>query len=207
MGQTFETLYTPEDRAAREPERSLRIARREEKYVAEGWHIHRSGTRFLVSVVIGAIYDGGRLIGFVQIIRDITERQTAQSALAESERQFSLLVSNVTDYALYMLDPEGRVSSWNAGGERIKGYKAEEIIGEHFSRFYTATDQAAGRPARVLATARDNVRTHAETSPAQWECYERVELQGQSDAAVAAAMGYNLLSVKRSRSPLRTPSS
>ena len=88
--------------------------------------------------------------------------QIAQSALAESERQFRLLVSNVTDYALYMLDPEGLVSSWNAGGERIKGYAAAEIIGQHFSRFYTESDRAAGRPARALRIARETGRYEEE---------------------------------------------
>ena len=75
--------------------------------------------------------------------------------LAESERQFRLLVEGVTDYAIYMLDTEGRIASWNAGGERIKGYRADEIIGRHFSCFYTDEDRAIGEPARALAAARN----------------------------------------------------
>ena len=101
------------------------------------------------------IYEDGELVGFAKITRDITERSGARAALRESERQFRLLVSGVTDYALYMLDPEGIVPSWNAGGERIKGYAPDEIIGQHFSRFYTEADRAAGRPARAL---RDRAR-------------------------------------------------
>jgi PAS domain S-box-containing protein len=69
--------------------------------------------------------------------------------LYESERNFRLLVEGITDYAVYLLDPEGRVTNWNVGGERIKGYSAREIIGQHFSRFYTPSDQAAGKPARA----------------------------------------------------------
>jgi PAS domain S-box-containing protein len=74
--------------------------------------------------------------------------------LYESEQIFRLLVKNVTDYALYMLSPEGIISNWNVGGQRIKGYTAEEIVGQSFARFYTAADQAAGRPARALEIAR-----------------------------------------------------
>jgi PAS domain S-box-containing protein len=76
-----------------------------------------------------------------------------KTSLGESERQFRLLVQGVTDYAIYMLDVNGNVASWNAGGERIKGYRAEEIVGSHFSRFYTTEDRASGEPARALATA------------------------------------------------------
>src|SRR5262249_13103370 len=82
--------------------------------------------------------------------------------LQESQRPFRLLVRGVTDYALYMLDPEGRISSWNAGGERIKGYAPDEIIGEHFSRFYTESDRAAGRPIRALSIARETGRYEEE---------------------------------------------
>jgi len=80
---------------------------------------------------------------------------TRTEGLVDSERNFRLLVKGVTDYALYMLDPQGYVSSWNAGGERIKGYAASEIIGQHFSRFYTPSDRAAAKPARALQIARE----------------------------------------------------
>lgn len=151
-------MYTAEDRADGLPERALKTAREDGKYAAEGWRVRRDGTRFLASVVIDPLYEDGSFIGFAEITRDVTERESVQSALQESERNFRLLVSNVTDYALYMLDPTGRVSSWNAGGERIKGYAPHEIIGENFSRFYTEPDRAAGRPARALAIARDTGR-------------------------------------------------
>ena len=76
--------------------------------------------------------------------------------MLESERRFRLLVQGVTDYAIFMLDPEGRVTEWNTGARRIKGYEAEEIIGQHFSRFYTEEDRAAGVPERALEQARTN---------------------------------------------------
>jgi PAS domain S-box-containing protein len=158
VGQHFGVFYTADDRADGLPERAFETARQEGKYAAEIWRVRKDGTRFLASVVIDPLYEDGALIGFAEVTRDVTERQTVQSALQESERNFRLLVSNVTDYALYMLDPEGRVSSWNAGGERIKGYAPHEIIGQNFSRFYTEADRAAGRPARALAIARETGR-------------------------------------------------
>jgi PAS domain S-box-containing protein len=81
-----------------------------------------------------------------------------QRDLFESERSFRLLVEGVADYALYMLDPNGFITSWNIGGQRIKGYSPEEIVGQHFSRFYTETDRANGKPARALRTAREHGR-------------------------------------------------
>jgi PAS domain S-box-containing protein len=105
-------------------------------------------------VVVDAIRDqDGGLQGFAKVTRDITERRAAQDALQDSERQLRLLIAGVTDYAIYMLDPNGIITSWNAGAERIKGYKADDIIGQHFSRFYTERDRAAGLPARALYTA------------------------------------------------------
>jgi PAS domain S-box-containing protein len=82
--------------------------------------------------------------------------------LFESERNFRLLVEGVTDYALYMLDPSGVVTSWNIGGQRIKGYTPDDILGQHFSRFYTETDRANGKPQRALATAREHGRYEEE---------------------------------------------
>jgi PAS domain S-box-containing protein len=85
-----------------------------------------------------------------------------QRDLFESERNFRLLVEGVADYALYMLDPTGIVTSWNVGGQRIKGYAPEEILGEHFSRFYTEADRANGKPARALSIAREQGRYEEE---------------------------------------------
>jgi PAS domain S-box-containing protein len=124
--------------------------------------MRKDGSRFRASVVIDAIYENGRLFGFAKITRDVTERQLAKDALADSERHFQILVNGVTDYAIFMLDPQGRVSSWNAGAERIKGYTTAEILGHHFSRFYTDADRAAGRPARALQIARDTGRYEEE---------------------------------------------
>ncbi|WP_431203690.1 ATP-binding protein [Bradyrhizobium betae] len=92
----------------------------------------------------------------------MVKKLSQQRDLFESERSFRLLVEGVADYALYMLDPSGIVTSWNIGGERIKGYSSEEIVGQHFSRFYTETDRANGRPARALGIAREQGRYEEE---------------------------------------------
>lgn len=102
------------------------------------------------------------MIGYAKITRDITERQRVADKLLKSESEVKTLVGGVTDYALYMLDPTGVVSNWNAGGERIKGYAAAEIVGQHFSRFYTPADQASGKPARALKIATEQGRYEEE---------------------------------------------
>ncbi len=163
IGQHISRFYTPEDRAAGVPARSLATAAREGRFEAEGWRVRKDGSRFWATIVIDPIRGADReLIGFAKVTRDITERRQAQDELRASERQFRRLVNGVTDYALYMLDPNGIVTSWNSGAERIKGYTAGEIIGQHFSRFYTAGDRAAGMPTRVLQTAAAEGRFEAE---------------------------------------------
>lgn len=162
IGRHFGMFYLPEDREAGLPARSLDTARENGKFETEGWRLRKDGTRFFASVVIDAIYEEGALIGFAKITRDLTERNKVAEALKESERHFRLLINGVTDYALYMLDPTGIVTNWNVGGQRIKGYSPEEIIGQHFSRFYSAVDQAAGRPARALRLALENGRYEEE---------------------------------------------
>jgi PAS domain S-box-containing protein len=154
VGQHFSRFFSDEDRASGLPQRALHTAATEGKFETEGWRIRKDGTRMWAHVVIDPILDDtGTLVGFAKITRDITERKSAEQALFESEQRFRLLVQGVHDYAIYMLDPTGVVSNWNTGAERIKGYKASEIVGRHFSRFYTDEDRANGEPQRALATA------------------------------------------------------
>ena len=163
VGQHFSKFYTEEDREAGLPEKVLETARREGKFEGEGWRVRKDGTRFWASVVVDRINGAdGELLGFAKITRDMTEKREAQQALLETERRFRILVQGVTDYSIFMLDPEGHVTNWNAGAERIKGYAPEEIIGEHFSRFYTPEDFEAGVPKRALETAREAGRYEAE---------------------------------------------
>jgi PAS domain S-box-containing protein len=153
IGRHFSTFYTEEDRAAGLPERALRTAAEAGRFEAEGWRVRKDGTRFWTHVVIDPVIDEGEVVGYAKITRDVSERREADRALYESERRFRLLVQGVHDYAIYMLDPEGNVSNWNTGAQTIKGYSAGEIVGRHFSLFYTPEDREAGAPAAALATA------------------------------------------------------
>jgi PAS domain S-box-containing protein len=154
LGQHFSRFYTDEDRAGGLPERALKTAATEGRFEHEGWRVRKDGTRFWAHVIIDPIRDpSGTLLGYAKVTRDLSERKVAEEELRRSEERFRLLVQGVTDYAIYMLDPEGRITNWNMGAERIKGYLADEVVGEHFSRFYTEEDRAAGLPSYALKTA------------------------------------------------------
>jgi PAS domain S-box-containing protein len=153
-GEHFSRFYLPEDRDAGLPARALATAASEGRFESEGWRVRKDGNRYWAHVVIDAIRDpSGQLLGFAKITRDLSERKRAEVELKRSEEQFRLLVQGVTDYAIYMLDPSGNVASWNAGAQRIKGYQPDEIIGKHFSSFYTDEDKAVGLPATALDVA------------------------------------------------------
>jgi PAS domain S-box-containing protein len=154
IGKHFSQFFTEEDRARDLPGHILRTAAEEGRFESEGWRVRKDGTRFWALVVVDSIRaEDGALLGFAKITRDVTERVEAERALFESEQRFRMLVQGVRDYAIYMLDPDGRVSNWNTGAAAIKGYSEAEIVGQHFSRFYTEEDRAAGMPEQALATA------------------------------------------------------
>ncbi|MCP1495987.1 PAS domain S-box-containing protein [Pseudomonas migulae] len=154
LGQHFSRFYTEEDRLKGMPQRALDTAIREGRFEGEGWRVRKDGSHFWCHVVIDPIFDAtGTLLGFAKITRDLTDRKMAEEVLKQSEQQFRLLVQSVTDYAIYMLDADGRLTNWNPGAQRIKGYRPEEVIGQHFSMFYTPEDREAGEPKRTLDVA------------------------------------------------------
>ena len=154
IGKHFSNFYTPSDKASGLPDTALKTALTQGKFEDEGLRVRKDGTQFWASVVIDPIRDSdGLLVGFTKITRDITERRQAAEALRASEQQFRLLVQGVTDYAIYMLSADGIITNWNAGAQRIKGFDASEVIGTHFSRFYTEEDRAANLPATALSNA------------------------------------------------------
>ena len=155
IGQHFSKFYPPDEIAKLSPDEELVIAAREGRIELEGWRVRKDGTRFWANVVITALYQAdGTLRGFGKVTRDLTERRAAEEELRRSEQRFRLLVDGVVDYAIYMLDANGIVTTWNAGAERIKGWTVDEIVGRHFSTFFPEQDVAAGRPERELAIAR-----------------------------------------------------
>jgi PAS domain S-box-containing protein len=163
VGQHFSRFYTDDDRRAGLPARALETAAREGKFESEGWRCRKDGSRFWAHVVIDPVRDRtGNLLGYAKITRDLTERKAAQEKLKLSQQEFQLLVQSVTDYGIYMLDRTGIVTNWNAGAERIKGYSREEIVGQHFSRFYTEEDRANGEPWRALEVAEKEGRYERE---------------------------------------------
>jgi PAS domain S-box-containing protein len=158
VGRHFSIFYTREAIDSHWPEHELRVATTEGRFEDEGWRVRKDGSRFWANVVITALRDDGKLIGYSKITRDLSDRRLHEEALRQSEERFRLLVEGVVDYAICMLDPQGIVTSWNEGAQRIKGYARDEVIGRHFSRFYTDEDIQAGRPWEELATARRDGR-------------------------------------------------
>jgi PAS domain S-box-containing protein len=154
IGRHFSSFYPEEDVRARKPQRLLDLALKEGRAEDEGWRVRKDGTKFWANVTITPVRDSrGKLLGFGKVTRDLSERRRTEIALRRSEERSRLFIDAVQDYAIFMLDPEGCVSTWNTGAERIKGYKASEIIGQHFSRFYPEEDIRAGKPAWELDVA------------------------------------------------------
>ncbi|MGF6776746.1 hybrid sensor histidine kinase/response regulator [Paraburkholderia sp. GAS334] len=155
IGEHFARFYTEEAVARGWPDYELRQAALQGRFEDEGWRVRKDGSRFWANVVITALRDEhGELRGFAKITRDLTDQRSHLEALRQSEERFRLLVESVRDHAIFMLDPDGCVVSWNPGARNLKGYTRDEIIGRHFSVFYPAEDVATGKPARELATAK-----------------------------------------------------
>jgi len=154
IGQHFSCFYPRADVDNGKPWRHLEVASVENRVEDEGWRVRKDGSAYWASVVITAVRDAaGRLIGFSEVTRDLTDRMRAEQELRRGEARFGTLVNSVVDYAIIMLDPDGRVSSWNTGAERILGYTTDEISGRHFSLFCYREDVENGRPQRELEIA------------------------------------------------------
>jgi PAS domain S-box-containing protein len=154
VGKSFEVFYPKEAIDRQFPHYELDMAARDGRFEDEGWRIRKDGSRFWARVVITALRDdSGGLIGFAKVTADLTQQKEAEESLRRSEERFRLLVENVQDYAILMLDPEGRVLSWNQGAQRLKGYTADEIVGRPFDVFYPQDAAESGFPRHELEVA------------------------------------------------------
>lgn len=163
LGKHVRMFHTDDERATGEPDRQLRKVRTEGRLETEGWRRRKDGTLYWANVVLDLVKTAdGTPIGYASVTRDLTERKRAEDNLRRSEEQFRLLLQGVGDCAIYMIDPNGFITSWNTGAQRIKGYTREEILGKHLSTFYTLEDRASGELNRALGTAAETGRYESE---------------------------------------------
>lgn len=163
VGKHYSIFFPPADVAAGNPEVELHKARTSGRYEEEGWRVRKNGERFWANVIVTCMADdNGDFRGFAKVVRDLSERQTLRSALLDSEERFRLLVEGTQDYAIFMLDPDGHIQSWNKGVERIKGYTADDVIGRHFSMFYPEEENPPEKTAMELQVARETGRYQEE---------------------------------------------
>lgn len=156
LGASFDVLFSGEDNGRGAASALLDLALREGRSELDSWLVRKDGTRFWAQILVDPVRDGDQTVGFGVVMRDRTERKRLDEELRNSQEQFRVLVQGVADYAIYMLDPGGHVTSWNSGAERIKGYAPEEVIGRHYSAFFTPEDVARNEPTTNLeAVARE----------------------------------------------------
>ena len=154
IGLPFASIFTPDDVARNQPAQELERARTTGRSDDKRMHIRKDGTRFPADGVVTAIRDEtGTVQAFSKVMHDVSVQYRASEALRQSEERYRLLVENVRDYAIFLLDPYGVVASWTREAERLKGYSAGEIIGQHFRVFFTSDDQRRGAPEQELRTA------------------------------------------------------
>lgn len=154
IGKHFSVFYPSDAAQHGHPEHELIVATSAGRFENEGWRVRRDGSLFWAHVVVTALKDkSGSLCGFGKVTRDMTQHREHEESLRQSEERFRLLVDGIGYHAIFMLDPNGYVMTWNSGAERINGYRAAEIIGQHFSKFYPADAVESGWPDHELQVA------------------------------------------------------
>ena len=154
LSRTFQDITHLDDLKADLDQVQSLIEGKADTYRMEKRYIHNAGRIIAVQLDVAVFRNESREpVHFISQIQDITERRAADQKLRESEQRFRLMVDGVMDYSIVMLDCRGKIASWNRGAERLNGYSADEIVGRHFSRFYTDDDKLAYKPERELAIA------------------------------------------------------
>jgi PAS domain S-box-containing protein len=153
IGEHFSMFYLPEEVQSGRPALELETALKEGRYRTEGARVKKDGSILWCEILITPLYDKGNHAGFGILTRDLSERLHTEEVLRRSEEAFRHMVSSVKDYGIFLLDREGRIVTWNAGAERIKGYREDEVIGRHFSMFYTTEAIAGNHPQHELEIA------------------------------------------------------
>src|SRR5690606_3093236 len=123
IGKYFAAFYLAEGKESHKAEHEMSMAKSTGKFEEEGWRIRKDNTPFWADATLTPIYNNDIFLGFSQIIRDLTQKKILEDELKASEEQSRLLIEGVKDYAIFMLNPEGYIVTWNMGAERLKGYK------------------------------------------------------------------------------------
>jgi PAS domain S-box-containing protein len=161
-GWNYSILHTPENREERLHERLMAQAWQLGKSSYEGWALIKNGIPVWASMLLTPVLKDSDLAGFVLVARNLSHKKEIQERLRRAEEMQFSMIAEIDDYAIIGLDLRGFISNWNIGAERIKGYLSGEVIGKHFSTFYTPEDQAIDKPARLLNTARQKGKAQDE---------------------------------------------
>jgi len=167
IGKSHKLFYPSEDIQKGLPGELLHLAAENGRVSHEGWRVRKNGTRFWGSVTITAIHEKGKISGFLKVTRDLTDKKIAEDKynnsveelklkneeLQKEEERYHKMISEISDYAIILLDSDGKIIDWNKGAEKLKGYKPEEIIGKHFRIFYPQEDRDRNLPQQLLQEA------------------------------------------------------
>lgn len=152
INKPFSILYT--DNTGNQADYDLSSSLKNGNYVSQSWKLKKDNSSYWAEIALAPAFDEGQnLIGHSCVIRDLTEQKKTEWKLKDREERFRTMVEGVKDYGIFMLDAEGHIITWNDGAEKIKGYKKHEIIGKHFSIFYTLEDLQSKKPERELKIA------------------------------------------------------
>jgi formate hydrogenlyase transcriptional activator len=164
IGRPVETLVPERFRKAHPSHRENYSAHPRARQMGAGLNLfarRKDGTEVPVDIMLRPMQTAAGTV-VITIVRDVTEQREAQEALRRNDQQLRSIIESVRDYAIYLLDPEGHVVTWNPGAERIKGYVADEVLGLNFSRFFTQEDLDRGRPAEMMRLAAERGRIEDE---------------------------------------------